>query len=148
MNSHLRAVASIVALLLSLLSDQAHGALAEETTEDTYSVGANPTLTVRNTDGRVFIYGSEDGEIMVKAYKRAFTKERLEKIKVAVSVVDNAVAIDTIYPPPPEGLLADRSGTVEYTILVPQSCTVAKVELAQGEIQLQGLRGAGIDAQL
>ncbi len=45
-------------------------------------------------------------------------------------------------------MLADRSGTVEYTILVPQNTTVSKVELSQGEIQVHGVRGAGIDLQL
>ncbi|MDQ6626328.1 MAG: hypothetical protein M3Y69_09375, partial [Verrucomicrobiota bacterium] len=41
------------------------GGVEEETTEATYQVGANPTLTVHNTDGRVFVYGSEAGEIKV-----------------------------------------------------------------------------------
>lgn len=123
------------------------GGVEEETTETTYSVGANPTLTVRNTDGRIFVYGSEAGEIQVKAYKRAFTKERLAQIKANVSLEGDAMTIDTYYPPAPQGLLADRSGTVEYTILVPENC-IAKVELAQGEVQVHGLRGTGVDVKL
>ncbi|MDQ6624758.1 MAG: DUF4097 domain-containing protein [Verrucomicrobiota bacterium] len=123
------------------------GGVEEETTEATYQVGANPTLTVHNTDGRVFVYGSEAGEIKVKAYKRAFTKERVQQIKANVSLEGDAMTIDTFYPPAPEGLLADRSGTVEYTILVPENC-ITKVELSQGEIQVHGLRGPSIDVQL
>lgn len=124
------------------------GGVEEETTEATYPVGPNPTLTVHNTDGRIFVYGSEPGEIQVKAYKRAFTKERLQQIKANVSLEGDAMTIDTYYPPAPQGLLADRSGTVEYTILVPENCDVRKVELSQGEIQVHGMRGPGINLQL
>lgn len=122
-------------------------AVVEETTEQSYWVGDNPSLTVRNTDGRIFVYGSEDYEIRVKAYKRTFTKERMEKIAVQVKQEGDAVTIDTIYAPPKEGILEDRSGTVEYTILVPQN-TATKVQLSQGEIQVHGLRGTPIDLQL
>lgn len=123
------------------------GGVVEDTKEETYPVGAQPSLTIRNTDGRVFVYGSEDGEIKVKAYTRAFTKERLSQIKSSVAVEGDAMTIDTSYPPAAAGLLADRSGTVEYTVLVPQNCAV-KVELSQGEIQFEGLRGLQLEGRL
>jgi hypothetical protein len=135
-------------LLAAICSDARAGGIEEETNEAVYPVGPHPTLTVRNTDGRVFVYGSEAGEIKVKAYKRAFTKERLQQIKANVSLEGNAMTIDTFYPPAANGLFADRSGTVEYTILVPQDCAVAKVELSQGEIQVHGIRGPAINLQL
>lgn len=139
----------VVAVLASAACASSRaGGVVESTTEQTFTVGANPTLTVRNTDGRIYVYGAEDNAITVKTYKRAFTKERLDKIAEKISLNGDAMTIDTLYPPRPEGLFADRSGTVEYTILVPQNCVVSSLELSQGEIQVQGIREASVDLRL
>lgn len=119
----------------------------DEEREQKFSVGAHPSLSVRNTDGRVLVYGSEAGQIKVKIYKRAFTQERLSKIEANISVEGDAMTIETNYPPPAQGLFADRSGTVEYTVLVPQNCAV-NVALSQGEILLEGLRAPSVEAHL
>jgi hypothetical protein len=146
--SNRRALFACLGVFLAACSSALAGGIVDDTTEERYTVGANPTLTVRNTDGRIYVYGSEDNVIEVKIYKRAFTKERLDKITPQISLEGDAMTITTSYPPVEQGLFADRSGTVEYTILVPQTCVVSKLELAQGEIQVQGLRGTGVDAHL
>jgi hypothetical protein len=147
MSKYRLALVSVVLVLLACGAMRG-GAILEQTEEQTYTVGANPALSVRNTDGRIYVYGSEDNEIKVKIYKRAFTKERLEKIAAHISLEGDAMTIETSYPPAPKGLFEDRSGTVEYTILVPQNCVVSNLELSQGEISVQGLRGAGVDVCL
>lgn len=124
------------------------GAILEASSEEKFTVGANPTLTVRNTDGRIYVYGADDNEIFVKIHKRAFTQERLDQIAAKISLQGDAMTIDTYYPPVREGLFEDRSGTVEYTVLVPQNCTVTKAELSRGEIHIEGIRGPGVDAHL
>ncbi|MBA3884031.1 MAG: DUF4097 family beta strand repeat protein [Chthoniobacterales bacterium] len=140
-------VASTLILLWFLCVDVRAGGIVDEGIEQRYTVGAHPSVSVRNIDGRILIYGSTDGEITLKAYKRAFTKERLSRIQVNVAVSGDSMTIDTGYQPPAKGLLADRSGTVEYTLLVPQNCVI-KAELSQGEILLEGLRGPSIEARL
>ena len=140
-------VASAFVFLSSLCPAVRAGGILDEEREQKYSVGANPSLTVRNTDGRVLVYGSEAGQITVKIYKRAFTQDRLSKIEANISMDGDAMKIDTNYPPPAKGVFADRSGTVEYTLLVPQNCAV-NVEQSQGEILLKDLRGPSIDARL
>ncbi len=138
------AVACLCICLLACTSLRASG-VVDENTEQKFDVGPNPTLTVRNTDGRVLVYGSAENQIVVKTYKRAFSKERLTKIDASVSLVGNDMVIETKIAPPDKGLLADRSGTVEYTVLVPQHCAV-KVEQAQGEMHFEWLRGPSIEA--
>lgn len=147
MDNH-RGIISLTFVALLTCGSLRAGAILDDTTEQTFRVGANPTLTIRNTDGRIFVYGSEENEITVKVYKRAFTKERLDKIAPKISLGGDAMTIDTYYPPIREGLFEDRSGTVEYTILVPQNCTVSHLELSQGEVQIEGLRGSGVDVHL
>ena len=125
------------------------GEVAEETVENTYPVPEKANITVRNADGRIFVYGWEENEIKVTAYKRAFTKERRDAIEINVEIAEDSALIDTIYPPAPEGsITADRSGTVEYILLVPQYATLTKVELTNGEMVLEGMRGASINAQV
>lgn len=136
-------------VFLVLLAGHAAGAILEDTTEQVYDLGPTASLSIRNTDGRIYIYGSDTPQLRVKAVRRAFTKERLEGIKVDVAITGDSAAIETIYPPSPLGsLLADRSGTVDYTILLPQTCSLSKVELENGEVIIEGILGASIDARL
>jgi hypothetical protein len=132
-----------------LASPAALAAVAEETVENTYSVAEKANITVRNADGRIQVYGWEENEIKITAFKRAFTKERLDAIEINVEIADDSALIDTIYPAVPEGsITADRSGTVEYILLVPQYATLAKLELTNGEMVVEGMRGASINAQV
>ncbi len=111
-------------------------------------VPADVILSVRNVDGRIMVYGSDANEVRIIALKRAFTKERLDQIKINFQLDGGRATIDTTYPPPPEGRLEDRSGTVDYTILVPQSCTLEALELANGEMVIQGMRGPSIKGRV
>jgi putative adhesin len=138
----------VAAALFAFVCGEAQASVEQETTQRIYPLGANPTLKVRNTDGRIYIYGSDDGEIRITAAKRAFTKERLDRIQVQVAIQGSEAMIDTIYPAPGGSLFADRSGTVDYTILVPQDCAVSEAELANGEILIEGIRGARLEAHL
>ena len=124
------------------------GSVVDETIEQTYELAADATVSIRNTDGRIYVYGSNKNELTIVAVKRAFTKERLDAIKIDARVDASSTVIDTIYPPRPQGRFADRSGTVDYMIYVPQTCTLAKAELAKGEILLQDLRGPSASASL
>jgi hypothetical protein len=42
----------------------------------------------------------------------------------------------------------DRSGTVEYSINLPQTARIARVELPNGELVINGMRGGPITANL
>ncbi len=142
-----RIIFALAALLLAHTS--ASAAIVDVNIEETYDVPEKVNLTIRNTDGRIYVYGSDDRQIKIKALKRAFSEERANAIEVRVAVNGDTATIDTIYPPPSEeGLLADRSGTVDYTILVPQYCTLSQVILANGEILIEGVRGAQINAKV
>ena len=142
------ACAICVAAVLSLSCAARAGSVLEETVEQTYELAADATVSIKNTDGRVHVYGSNKNELTIVAVKRAFTKERLDRIRIEARVEEDSAVIDTIYPPPPEGRFDDRSGTVDYMIYVPQACTLTKAELANGEVLLQDLRGASANASL
>ena len=84
----------------------------------------------------------------VQAVKRAYTRERLNQIAVNVSIQPGSVSINTEFPPKPKWALSDRSGTVGYTIVVPATVNLARLELGDGEVLVDGMRGPGVHAQL
>src|SRR3712207_4795673 len=93
-----RALLCLVLTVFACSSSVRAGAILEDATEHTYPVGANPTLTVRNTDGRILVYASEENEITVKVFKRAFSKERLAAIDAKITLEGDAMTIDAYYP--------------------------------------------------
>ena len=125
----------------------AHGPL-EETFEQTYTIEPTAKVTIINGDGAVFVYGSNTSEMRVQAIKRAYTHERLKQIAINVSIQRGSVSINTKFPPKPEWALFDRSGTVDYTVVVPATISLARLELGGGEVLVDGMRGRKTDARL
>jgi hypothetical protein len=140
----------LLAALLSALAgcgSAAHRTL-EETFEQIYTIEPTANITVINGDGAVFVYGSNTDEMRVQAIKRAYTRERLKQIAVNVSIQPESVSINTKFPPKPKWALFDRSGTVDYTIVVPATVNLARLELGDGEVLVDGMRGQRVHARL
>jgi hypothetical protein len=126
---------------------EAHRTL-EETFEQIYTIEPTANVTVINGDGAVFVYGSNTNEMRVQAIKRAYTRERLKEIAVDVSIQPGSASINTKFPPKPKWALFDRSGTVDYTIVIPATANLARLELGAGEVFVDGLRGQRVHARL
>jgi hypothetical protein len=120
----------------------------EDVFEHNYPVAPNATFSIRNADGSIRIYGADIAEIKVQAIKKAYTAERLNKIAVDVSAHPGTVSIDTHSPPKPKWGLFDRSGTVDYVIILPWFCNISQLELANGEVVVEGMRGDNVHASL
>jgi hypothetical protein len=114
----------------------------EESIEQKYDVDPDATLTVQNVDGSIRVYAAEQSVITIQAIKKAYKADRLQGIVVDVKANRGSVAITTSYPPR-AGALSDRSGTVDYIIVVPQMAKVAQLELVNGEVFVEGLRNGG-----
>src|SRR5262245_7684421 len=84
----------------------------------------------------------------VRAVKRAYSRERLNQIAIDVSTKAGAVSVITKFPPQPRWGLSDRSGTVDYTIVVPASATISAIDLNAGEVLLDSMRGLQVRARL
>ncbi len=115
-----------------------------------YPVEPTATLSVSNRDGSIRVYaaGSEPRSVRVEAIKKAYSPERLKAISVQVSAQPNSISIETIYPPDSDAGFSDRSGTVDYVIVVPHTIRISKLELTNGEMQLDGIRSDEARAQL
>ena len=120
----------------------------EEIVEQTYKVNATATLSISNAEGSIRIYGTDTTEIKLRAIKKTYSAGRLSKISVNVSAQPDSVSIETNYPPKKTWGLGDRSGTVDYVLVVPQTCKISRLDLANGEILIENLRGESVQASL
>jgi len=119
----------------------------EEALEQKYDLDANATLSVANTDGSIRVYAHELPGIIIRAFKKAYTEERLRGIVVDVKATRSSVAITTNFPPR-KNALSDRSGTVDYIIIVPPTLRITDLRLTNGELLVDGLRGGSANAHL
>src|SRR5438093_9243237 len=86
--------------------------------------------------------------MQVHAIKRAYRRSRLTQIAIDVSRKPGSVSITTKSPPRPKWGLFDRSGTVDYTIVIPAAANISELTLDAGEIVLDGMRGPTTRARL
>lgn len=124
--------------------------ILEEVSDRHYPVDSiSPTISVTNHDGAISIYGAGGDlrEIRVETLKKAFTPERLKAISVRVNAQSNSISIETDVPENRK-LFADRSGTVDLVIVVPQAATISKLELGNGEVLIEEMRCPEAHARL
>ncbi|MFZ0916085.1 MAG: hypothetical protein WAN04_04260 [Candidatus Udaeobacter sp.] len=139
----------IVALLLALAGcGSGNGRLLEESFEQLYTVEPNANITIQNGDGAVLVYGSNVNEMRVQAVKRAYQRARLKQIAIDVSTKPGSVSITTKFPPRSKWGLFDRSGTVDYTVVVPATANILGLDLDAGEVLVDGMRGQTTRARL
>ena len=121
------------------------GEVLEDVVERRFPLDPSGTFSLRAIDGTVEIFGSDSREVKIVATKKAFSMERLNAIVIRVDARPDAVNIETA---PPPHHFSDRSGTVEYTINIPQTARIARVEMPNGELVIDGMRGASVAASL
>src|SRR5262245_63571735 len=84
----------------------------------------------------------------VRAVKKAYSRERLSQIATDVFTKPGVVSVITKFPPQPKWALSDRSGTVDYTIVVPGTASISAIDLNAGEVLLDSMRGREARARL
>jgi hypothetical protein len=120
----------------------------EETFERLYTIEPSANITIQNGDGAVMVYGSNENEMRLQAVKKAYSRARLRQIGIDVSTKPGSVSISTKFPPKSKWGFFDRSGTVDYTIVVPATASIAGLDLDAGEILVDGMRGRMTRARL
>jgi hypothetical protein len=139
----------VLALLVTLNGcGSADNRVLEEVSEKVYMVEPDANISIQNRDGAILVYGSESNDMRVRAVKKAYSRERLSEIAIDISVRPDAVSVSTKFPPQPKWALSDRSGTVDYTIVVPASASISALDLNAGEVLLDSMRGPEVSARL
>ncbi len=146
----IRVVSIAVASCLLLGCRPAVDRTLEEIIDHVYPVEPTATLSVTNRDGSIRVYaaGSDVHDVRVEAVKKAYSAERLKAISVKVSAQPNAISVETTYPPDSGIGFSDRSGTVDYVIVVPSTIRISRLELTNGEMLVEGMRSEEARVQL
>jgi hypothetical protein len=133
--------ASLVVFLLTNCRPASDRTL-EEMIDHRYPVEPTATLSITNRDGAIRVYGAggDTREIRVEAIKKAYSAKRLNAISVQISATRDSVTINTIFPDDSNPGFSDRSGTVDYVIVVPQTVRISKLQLANGEVLVEEMR--------
>ena len=124
------------------------GKVLEDVLEKSFPLDPSGTFSLRSIDGIVEIYGTDSSEVTISAMKKAFSPERLNAIAIRVNARPDAIDIETTAPPEPHSHFMDRSGTVEYTVNLPQTARITRVEMPNGELVIKDMRGTSIAANL
>jgi hypothetical protein len=140
----------LAAIVLSLfvVSSAIAAEVLEDTIERTIPLDANGTFSLRAIDGSVEIYGADKNEVKVVATRKGFSPERINQIQVQISGQGDIVNINSTAPPEPRWGFKDRSGTVDYTINLPEHARISFLEVPNGDVIVHGMRGAGLTASL
>lgn len=133
-------------MLLNGCGNAGHRVL-EEVVEKVYTIEPDANVSIKNGDGAVLVYGSDNNEIRVRCVKRAYSHERLNQIAIDISTKPGGVSIITRFPQP-RWAFSDRSGTVDYTIVLPATARISALDLNAGEILLEAMRGSEVRARL
>jgi DUF4097 and DUF4098 domain-containing protein YvlB len=114
---------------------------ATEPFDRTFKVGANPELLVSNVAGNIRVSTGSNGQISVKATKRAYdrtqaeARQLLSDLTIAVRTSGDRVELQVEYP------RRDRNnGEVEFDIAVPGNCA-AELRSVSGSIAVSNVKG-------
>jgi cytoskeletal protein CcmA (bactofilin family) len=127
------------ALMCALYVAPARAASAQQVFDRTYSLRQGGAFALANVNGGVRIEGWDREQVEVKAVKTALHQsEDLNRVQIEVQSDGEQVGVNTKYP--------SGSGvqvTVEYEIHVPYRLRWAAVSTVNGDVHVQGVRGAG-----
>lgn len=103
-------------------------------------------ITLDNPSGSIHIYGWYEPRVRLVALRNAYTAPRLAQVQVETETKPAELIVRTIMPPV-RGFFADRSGTVDYSLNVPETAHLI-LRLGDGEVSVQGLRGGRAEIEL
>ena len=118
----------------------------QERTAEFYPLPRGGALTIEGADGSIHIYGWNEPRVRIAALRNAYTDARLHEIRVETNAEPAAITVHASVPPA-HGIFADRSGTVDFTVNVPETARL-ELKLKNGEIIIEGLRGGSAHAEL
>ena len=119
-----------------------------EVVEQTYPVDPAARLTVRNLSGSISIRGAETSELKLRATKKAASTEQLRNISINVAAETGSVSIATSVVPQKKRAPLGATGTVDYELIVPRTARIARLDLEDGTVLVEGMAGDDVRANV
>ena len=138
--------ASLLILVACSAADARADAPLEKQTEQFLPLQPGAAVKLVNIDGAIQVFAWREPRLRLATLRRAYTAARLQQLGLTTETRGNQVIIQTVMPEV-HGLFADRSGTIDYTVTVPET-TPLRLKLRTGEITLHDLRGGSAQIEL
>ena len=134
-------------LFLAGCSNKAERA-ATEVFEKTYAIDPAARLKVRNLRGSISVHGADTQELKLRATKKTASAAQLQDINISVAAETGSVSISTSVLPQKKRSPSGGAGTVDYDLVVPRTVNIARLELEDGKILIEGMEDEDVRANV
>lgn len=136
---------TLCALLLMGCSKELERA-GTEVLEQTYQIDRKARLTISNRSGSISIRGADTTELKLQTTKKAASVAQLKDINISVAANSDAVSISTAVLPQKKRALLGANSTVDYVLVVPRTIKIARLDLEDGKVLIEGMEGEDVRA--
>jgi DUF4097 and DUF4098 domain-containing protein YvlB len=119
-----------------------------EVFEQTYPIDPTARLTIRNLSGSISIRGADTAELKLHATKKAGSATQLKNININVAAETGSVSIATTLLPQKKGSFQSASDIVDYVVVVPRTVKIARLEMDDGKVLIEGMEGEDVRANV
>jgi DUF4097 and DUF4098 domain-containing protein YvlB len=116
--------------------------------EQTYAIDPTARLKIRNLRGSISIRGADTTELTLRATKKAASVEQLKNINITVAAETGSISISTSVVPQKKRSPLGATGTVDYELTVPRTARIARLDLEDGKVLVEGMAGDDIRANV
>jgi len=120
----------------------------DEIFEQNYKIEPDASLSIRNADGSIAIHGTETVELRLRATKKANSRDEIKGISITALAEPSSVSINTRFLPQKKKPLSDGSRRVDYTLAVPPTVRLTRVDLEDGNVSIEGMKGEELRASV
>jgi len=131
----------LLALAALVLATGPATARETETINQSYPVGRDARLSLKNVNGDVTIEGSDADRFEVTAVKSADSKKRLDDVEVRLRMDGDHLSIEVDMDEHLWSRHNHESLRVDFTVRVPRSARIDAVELVNGDLELRNITG-------
>jgi len=122
--------------------------MMDEVFEQSYEIEPAASLSIRNPNGLIEIHGTNTSQVQLRATKKAKSAAQLKNIGVNVAAQTDSISITTIFLRQKNIANAMASGTIGYSLTVPATIMLHRVDLDDGKISIEGMRGPELRASI
>lgn len=138
----------VIFLLPGCNSKTENGSPGNEVIEQTYKVEPNASVRIANARGSVTIRGTDASEVQMRAVKSASTAAQLNDISMNVTAEPGDVSIKTTLLRQKKMPLFANTSAVDYTLCVPRTARIARLDVDDGNVSIEGIENADVRANV
>jgi hypothetical protein len=119
-----------------------------EVIEKIYKVNPDASLRIDNPRGSVTIRGTDGSDAQLRAVKSASSATHLKDITVNVTAEPGDIKIKTSFLRQKNQPFFAGGWSVDYTLSVPRSARIARLDVDDGNVSIEGIQNADVSANV